>query len=93
MIVVVGSVNRDLVVSVERHPVPGETVLGCGHFTTGGGKGANQAVAAARLGAGVRFVGRVGADAAGTHAIHELQEEGVDTHTSLPNPGRRPALR
>lgn len=79
MIVVVGSVNRDLVVSVERHPRPGETVLGRGHFTTGGGKGANQAVAAARLGADVHFVGRVGADAGGDAAISDLRHEGVGT--------------
>ncbi|MGB5534013.1 MAG: PfkB family carbohydrate kinase, partial [Acidimicrobiia bacterium] len=48
MIVVVGSVNSDLVARVEHHPAPGETVLGLGHETMPGGKGANQAVAAAR---------------------------------------------
>ena len=62
MIVVVGSVNSDLVARVEHHPAPGETVLGSGHETMPGGKGANQAVAAARLGSDVVFVGRVGAD-------------------------------
>lgn len=78
MIVVVGSVNRDLVARVEHHPAPGETVLGSGHETMPGGKGANQAVAAARLGSDVVFVGRVGADEAGTSLATELVREGVD---------------
>ncbi|MER7701509.1 ribokinase [Kitasatospora sp. NPDC097605] len=75
-ITVVGSVNRDLVLSVEGLPHPGETVL-ARHFAEGtGGKGANQAVAAARLGSRVRLVARVGADAAGLLAA--LAAEGVD---------------
>ena len=78
MIVVVGSVNRDLVARVEHHPAPGETVLGSGHETMPGGKGANQAVAAARLGSEVVFVGRVGADEAGTCLATEFVREGVD---------------
>ena len=78
MIVVVGSVNRDLVARVEHHPAPGETVLGTGHEAMPGGKGANQAVAAARLGSEVVFVGRVGADEAGTCLATELVCEGVD---------------
>ncbi|MEA3510575.1 MAG: ribokinase [Actinomycetota bacterium] len=78
MIVVVGSVNRDLVARVEHHPVPGETVLGSGHETMPGGKGANQAVAAARLGRDVVFVGRVGADEAGRDLVAEFESEGVD---------------
>ena len=61
-ITVVGSINQDLVVRVPRHPVPGETILGTEHFTAFGGKGANQAVAAARLGQSVAMIGRVGAD-------------------------------
>jgi ribokinase len=78
MIVVVGSVNQDLVARVEHHPVPGETVLGSGHETMPGGKGANQAVAAARLGRDVVFVGRIGADEAGRHLVGEFEREGVD---------------
>jgi ribokinase len=60
VIAVVGSINLDLVVAVDRHPGPGETVVGgdCRQFP--GGKGANQAVAAARLGAKVAMVGRGG---------------------------------
>ncbi len=78
MIAVVGSVNRDLVARVEHHPVPGETVLGSGHETMPGGKGANQAVAAARLGSDVVFIGRIGADEAGRDLIGEFEREGVD---------------
>ena len=78
MIVVVGSVNQDLVARVEHHPVPGETVLGSGHEAMPGGKGANQAVAAARLGSDVVFVGRVGADEAGRDLVGEFEREGVD---------------
>jgi ribokinase len=78
MIVVVGSVNRDLVARVEHHPAPGETVLGSGHETMPGGKGANQAVAASRLGSDVVFVGRVGSDEAGTSLATEFAREGVD---------------
>ncbi len=78
-VVVVGSVNQDVVVRVPRHPGPGETVLGSGMTTFDGGKGANQAVAAARLGAQVAFVGRVGADEAGAVLLAGLATEGVDT--------------
>ena len=60
---VLGSVNMDLVARVRRHPRPGQTVAGSDLAFAPGGKGANQAVAAARLGATVRFVGRVGGDA------------------------------
>ena len=76
---VVGSLNQDLVVLVPRHPVPGETVLGREHFTGPGGKGANQAVAAARLGAAVVMVGKVGNDAVGADLLAQLGSEGVDT--------------
>ncbi|HHC08166.1 MAG TPA: ribokinase [Actinobacteria bacterium] len=78
-VVVVGSVNQDLVVRVPRHPIPGETVLGLGLSTWEGGKGANQAVVAARLGARVAFVGRVGADEAGGMLLAGLAAEGIDT--------------
>ena len=78
-IVVVGSINRDLVVRVPRHPRPGETLLGSGHFTAAGGKGANQAVALARLGQPVAMVGRVGADDTGAALVAGMAAEGIDT--------------
>lgn len=78
-IVVIGSINHDLTVVAARHPRPGETVLGTSHYSGGGGKGANQAVAAARLGAAVTMVGRVGDDEYGTTLIEGLNSEGVDT--------------
>jgi ribokinase len=77
MIVVVGSVNRDLVATTDSLPAPGKTVLGA-HFETAGGKGANQAVAAARLGAEVAFVGRVGDDEAGRMLDAAFRVEGVN---------------
>jgi ribokinase len=78
-VVVFGSANVDLVVHAPRAPGPGETVLGDG-FTQGhGGKGANQAVAAARMGAVTRFVGRVGDDPFGARLAAGLAEAGVDT--------------
>lgn len=86
-IVVVGSANTDLVVSVPRIPAPGETVLGGDVQTIPGGKGANQAVAAARLGGQVAFIARVGADGYGEVAIAGYQREGIDTRYVLPTPG------
>ncbi len=82
-VVVVGSVNVDLVVSVGRLPRAGETVTGGTFARHGGGKGANQAVAAARLGAEVAIVGAVGADEMGDEALAELAREGIDiTHVA-----------
>jgi ribokinase len=75
---VIGSINTDLVVSTRKLPAPGETVLGKSFFINPGGKGANQAVAAARLGATVSMVGCVGADDFGTHALAGLAAENVD---------------
>ena len=77
-VVVVGSVNVDLVLEVARHPHPGETVLGRSATVLPGGKGANQAVAAARLGARVAMVGAVGADEYAATALSELARAGVD---------------
>ncbi len=78
-IVVVGSINTDLVANVEHFPSPGETVI-CRSFTTfGGGKGANQAIAAARLGAPVMLLGAVGSDAYGGDRLVDLIQSGVDT--------------
>ena len=78
-IVVVGSLNMDLVVRSPRHPQPGETLLGTEFHTFPGGKGANQAVAAARLGGQVKLIGRVGADAFGAALLQTLSQDGVDT--------------
>jgi ribokinase len=77
-IAVVGSINLDLVATVERLPRPGETLTDAGLARVPGGKGANQAVAAARLGADVRFVGCVGDDELGKLARRGLEEAGVD---------------
>jgi len=78
VIALVGSINLDVVVGVDRHPAPGETVVGGDRQELPGGKGANQAVAAARLGATVAFVGRVGADDSGRRLRDGLAAEGVD---------------
>jgi ribokinase len=77
-VVVVGSANVDLVVDIARRPLAGETILGSDLTTTPGGKGANQAVAAGRLGADVAFVGCVGDDAAGRLLHDSLLAAGVD---------------
>ena len=76
---VLGSVNMDLVVALPHLPRPGETVAGERLQTFPGGKGANQAVAAARLGGEVKMVGRVGFDAFGDTLIHALGSDGVET--------------
>jgi ribokinase len=76
-VTVVGSINLDLVTSVERLPRPGETLSGAKLERVPGGKGANQAVAAARLGARVRMVGCVGADSHAKEALAGLQTAGV----------------
>ena len=78
-VVVVGSLNQDITVEADRRPGGGETVLGRTVATAPGGKGANQAVAAARAGAHVAMVGCVGADAAGETLLAGLRAAGVDT--------------
>ncbi len=78
MITVFGSINLDLVVSLPRLPAPGETVVGPDHQTFAGGKGANQALAAARAGAKVRMIGAVGRDAHAEAALANLERAGVD---------------
>ncbi len=76
---VFGSANLDIVVRVPNHPVAGETVLGGDHLRISGGKGANQAVAAALLGRRVTLVGRVGDDPAGAELRAAIEHHGVDT--------------
>lgn len=78
MIAVLGSANIDVVTEVSRIPLPGETVLGKSVRRYPGGKGGNQAVAAARLGEPVAFFGKVGADAFGDELLASLQEDGID---------------
>lgn len=78
-IVVVGSSNTDMVVKTDYIPKPGETVIGGDFVTAGGGKGANQAVAAARLGAEVAFVARLGLDVFGDSAVSGFRQEGINT--------------
>ncbi len=82
-IVVVGSANLDIVVPVPHHPARGETVLGADHVQVPGGKGANQAVASARLGGDVAFVGCIGDDPAGGVLRASLTDSGVDVAALL----------
>lgn len=77
-VVVVGSINMDLFALTPTLPQPGETVLGRRFWTTGGGKGANQAIAAARLGAHTAMVGRLGRDAFGADLRRRLADADVD---------------
>ena len=84
---VVGSINQDFVLSVERRPAPGETVTDARLATHNGGKGANQAAAAALLGASVAFLGRVGDDGFGGPLVRSLADKGVDTSLVQEVPG------
>jgi len=86
-VVVVGSLNVDLVTHVERHPKPGETVRGSGLERLAGGKGANQAVAASAEGASVAMVGCVGSDEAGSAYVARLLALGVDVSAVRVQPG------
>ncbi len=78
-VIVFGSINKDLVATAPRLPLPGETLLGRDFFSAPGGKGANQAVAVARLGINTYMVGRVGAHSFGVELIQGLQVAGVKT--------------
>jgi len=89
-ILVVGSSNTDMVIKTDKLPLPGETVLGGTFFMNPGGKGANQAVAAARLGGKVSFITKIGDDLFGNQTVGVLKKEGVDTRnivkdTALPS--------
>jgi ribokinase len=77
-IVVVGSSNTDMIAKIERIPKPGETVIGGKFSTAAGGKGANQAVAAARAGGDVTFIARVGEDMFGEQAVQGFVEDNID---------------
>ena len=77
-IVVLGGINIDLIALAPRVPGPGETIPGDDFYTTPGGKGGNQAVAAARLGADVSMIGRVGGDIFGPGLLDDLRKDGVD---------------
>lgn len=78
-IVVIGSANTDMVVKSKKLPLPGETILGGTFFMNAGGKGANQAVAAARLGGNVTLVTKVGNDIFGKQTIEGLKKENINT--------------
>lgn len=78
-ILVVGSSNTDMVIKSDKLPLPGETVLGGEFFMNPGGKGANQAVAAARLGGQVTFVAKVGNDMFGRQALQQFKQEKINT--------------
>lgn len=82
-IVVVGSLNMDVVMESSRAPEQGETLLGTAMHLLPGGKGANQAVCAARLGASVSMIGAVGADGFGDQMVQALQSEGIDVSRLL----------
>jgi ribokinase len=82
-VVVIGSANVDLTVKVDRLPEPGETVSGGDFYTSFGGKGANQAVAALRAGSEVRFCAKVGHDRNGEAIIRNLEDLGLDTQGIL----------
>lgn len=77
-ILVVGSSNTDMVIKTHKFPAPGETILGGRFLMNAGGKGANQAVAAARLGGVVAFVGKIGDDIFGKQAVQQLEDEGIN---------------
>lgn len=79
-IIVIGSCNTDMVIKADRLPVPGETVIGGTFFMNPGGKGANQAVAAARLGGKVSFISKTGNDVFGKQSVELYNTEGINTN-------------
>ena len=85
-IIVVGSSNTDMVIQTNKFPVPGETLLGGKFFLFPGGKGANQAVAAARLGGLVTFIAKVGNDIFGEQALQQFKNEGILTEFIISDP-------
>jgi len=85
-IVVIGSSNTDMIIRVDRIPRPGETLLGGEFLTAAGGKGANQAVGAARAGGKVTFIARVGRDGLGEDAVAGLQRDGINVEWVVRDP-------
>ena len=83
-IIVIGSCNTDMVIKADRLPVPGETIIGGSFMMNPGGKGANQAVAAARLKGNVHFIAKTGNDLFGKRSIEQYEDEGI--HVDLPLP-------
>jgi ribokinase len=86
-ILVVGSSNTDMVIQTDHLPAAGETIIGGNFFMNPGGKGANQAVAAARLGANVKFITKTGDDIFGQQAREHFQQEGIDISASVIDAG------
>ena len=89
-ILVVGSSNTDMVIKTAKFPVPGETILGGEFFMFPGGKGANQAVAASRLGGKVTLLAKVGDDIFGKQALEQFRNEGIDTTFTITD-GKNPS--
>ena len=87
-IIVIGSSNTDMVIQSGKLPLPGETVLGGDLIMNAGGKGANQAVAAAKLGGNVTFIAKVGDDQFGNSAIREFEDVGIDSRYVVKDPER-----
>ncbi|MDP9229041.1 MAG: PfkB family carbohydrate kinase, partial [Bacteroidota bacterium] len=85
-IVVVGSSNTDMVIKADHLPAAGETIIGGTFFMNPGGKGANQAVAAARLGGNVTFIAKIGNDIFGRHSVQMFEEEKINTSYILSDP-------
>lgn len=86
-IVVVGSCNTDMVIKADRLPVPGETILGGTFFMNPGGKGANQAVAAARMGGSVTLIAKTGTDVFGKQSVSLYASENIKTDFIFPDAG------
>jgi ribokinase len=85
-ILVIGSTNTDMVIKADHLPAPGETILGGNFFMNSGGKGANQAVAAKRLGGDVTFIAKTGNDIFGASALQLFKEEGIHTDHMVTDP-------
>jgi ribokinase len=85
-ILVIGSSNTDMVIKADHLPAPGETILGGAFFMNAGGKGANQAVAAARLGGQVSFIAKIGNDIFGRQSLQLFQEENIDISHVIADP-------
>ncbi len=85
-IIVIGSCNTDMVIKADRLPVPGETIIGGSFMMNPGGKGANQAVAAARLKGNVHFIAKTGNDLFGKRSIEQYEDEGIHVENIYSDP-------